>query len=159
MYRLLPRQLFLRRFAQSYSIRQILFLTALVCFASAFFVPFEVTKASDEAGSSSIWIPLVESGRLDNGGDNGGGGNGGSNPPPPPPPPTSSAWAFFADTGWKTSSASVATDAKGGMHMAYLYYEPVGDDAPTYGVYLYCASKCEDTNNWNGIGIGDVVNE
>lgn len=155
-------------------IRQVTYWIALVCLSLTLFLPIEAAKANDDAGSSSIWIPFVESGKVDDGnhgggdhggGDNGGGGNGGGDhgggDNPPPPPPGLEAWAIFADTEWKTSNASAVTDADGGMHLGYLYYEAVdqGENAPTYGVYLYCASDCEDGANWNGVGFGNHVTE
>jgi hypothetical protein len=45
------------------------------------------------------------------------------------------------------------------MHLGYLYYQAVEENAPTYGVYLYCAGECQNTANWNGVALGEVVNE
>lgn len=67
--------------------------------------------------------------------------------------------AFFIDTQYRTSTASIQVDAAGGLHLAYNYYEPVGEGVPTYGVYLYCAAACEDGANWSGVGLGEQVNE
>src|SRR5687767_2361577 len=58
--------------------------------------------------------------------------------------------AFFVDMRYKTSNASIQVDAAGGMHLAYDYYESVDSSAPTYGVYFYCATACEDEANWSG---------
>jgi hypothetical protein len=67
--------------------------------------------------------------------------------------------AFFVDMRYKTSNANIQVDAAGGMHLAYDYYESVDADAPTYGVYFYCATACEDGANWSGVGFGDQVDE
>ena len=79
--------------------------------------------------------------------------------PPPPPPPTQVKGNLFIDTQFKTSSASIQVDAQGGMHLAYNYYEPAIEGRPTYGVYLYCPSACEKSASWNGVGMGELVNE
>jgi hypothetical protein len=67
--------------------------------------------------------------------------------------------AFFVDMQYKTSNANIQVDAAGGMHLAYDYYESVDANAPTSGVYLYCATACEDGANWSGVMFGEQVNE
>ena len=56
-------------------------------------------------------------------------------PESPPPDNNSGRVAFFAENQWKTSSASVAVDAQGGIHLAYYYYEPQDGESPTSAVY------------------------
>lgn len=77
--------------------------------------------------------------------------------PPQPAPPVSGA--LFVDTHWKTASNSIAVDAAGGMHLAYYYYESANGQSPTSAVYLYCPSQCEQPANWNGVMMGEVVNQ
>jgi len=67
--------------------------------------------------------------------------------------------SFFLDEQYKTSSASIQIDAAGGTHLAYNYYEAVAEGVPTSGIYLYCATACENGANWNGISFGEQVNE
>ncbi|HYN87213.1 MAG TPA: hypothetical protein VER55_01725, partial [Ardenticatenaceae bacterium] len=67
--------------------------------------------------------------------------------------------SVFMDSEWKTSSASVAVDPKGGMHMAFYYYEPQAGEAPTGAGYQFCARNCENGANWRGVRIGEAVNE
>ena len=74
-----------------------------------------------------------------------------------PPPPVKGG--FFIDDQFKTSNASIQVDGRGGMHLAYYYYEPINDGAPTSGVYLYCPSNCEKASRWTGVGLGEQVNE
>ncbi len=77
--------------------------------------------------------------------------------PATPAPPVRPA--IFVDTQWKTSSASMAVDAQGGLHMAYYYYEPSGGQSPTAAVYLYCPTLCESGDNWHGVSMGEGVSE
>jgi hypothetical protein len=67
--------------------------------------------------------------------------------------------AFFVEPNTKTGSASVAVDAQGGVHLAYAYYLP--DAEHPAAVYLYCppTSDCADFASWNGVSMGDYVNE
>jgi hypothetical protein len=137
------------------TIRQLIYLSAFLVFAVALLLPLGIARAEDEA-VFSLWIPATRNGNSDNG------GNGGNNPPPPPPPPPPAepvAWRFFADPQWNTNSASMVTDAKGGIHLAYHYYEAAGDGAPRHGVYEYCPSACDKTENWKSLAIGENVNE
>lgn len=66
---------------------------------------------------------------------------------------------FFADTQWRTASASIATDAQGGKHLAYVYYQGLAEGVPNHGVYRYCARDCDTLSNWQGVGLGQEVNE
>lgn len=68
---------------------------------------------------------------------------------------------FFVDSRWRTSSAAIAVDDNGGNHLAFHYYEPIiqGEERPTYAVYLYCAARCEDGDQWAGVALLDNVNE
>ena len=129
------------------SMRQIMKVAVWISLCSVLVLAHNVTYARELSQSASVWLPL-----LPNGEDGGGGDDGGGEP--------ISAWAIFADTQWKTSSASIKRDAQGGHHLGYLYYEATDDeDAPTYGVYLYCASQCEEGANWNGVSFGERVTE
>ena len=130
-----------------------LYLSAIVCLGLVLFVPYKSAQASEDA-PNSLWLPLANSDKIDTGD---GGNNGGDNPPPPPPPVEE--WAFFADMQFRTASADIVTDAQGGKHLAYLYYQAAGDNAPTNAVYLYCAADCDNTANWHGVNLGDIVNE
>lgn len=76
--------------------------------------------------------------------------------PTPAPPPAS---ALFIDTELKTSSADIQVDSNGGQHLTYSYYEAANDGKPTSGVYLYCASNCQNSGQWTGVGLGEQVNE
>ena len=67
--------------------------------------------------------------------------------------------AFFVDEQYKTSSASIQIDSEAGSHLAYHYYNAVAEGIPTYGVYLYCATACENEANWTGVSFGEQVNE
>ena len=131
--------------------RRIFYLSTLVCLLFTLFTPYGTARAEDDAPVNSLWIPFADSGKE---------GNDGGNPPPPPPPPVETkAWARFTDTQWNTNSASLVTDANGGMHIAYHYYEAANDNAPTDGVYAYCARDCESAANWKSVTIGAMVNE
>lgn len=76
---------------------------------------------------------------------------------PTPQPPQASA--FFADRQWRTSSASLATDAQGGMHMAYVYYHGLAENVPNAGVYQFCAGACDKPEHWQMVRLGQEVNE
>lgn len=67
--------------------------------------------------------------------------------------------AIFVDTQWKTSSAGMAVDAQGGLHMAYRYYEPNDGQSPTGAVYVTCPAACEVESNWAGVSMGEAVSE
>lgn len=67
--------------------------------------------------------------------------------------------AFFADPTFKTSNASIAVDSAGGTHLAFYYYEPANHQRPTYAVYAYCASQCDDDASWGSVGFGEFVRE
>ncbi|MCC6454114.1 MAG: hypothetical protein IT328_04175 [Caldilineaceae bacterium] len=77
-------------------------------------------------------------------------------PTPPTPPLTS---AFFADMQWRTSSASIATDAQGGNHLAYVYYHGLAENVPNTGVYQFCARDCDTAAQWTAVRLGTEVNE
>ena len=134
------------------AIRRMLHMSALFCLAVLLLMHYDVVRAEEIAGPVSLWLPFADSGKVGNGGDDGGNN-------PPPPPPANTPWAFFADPQWNTNSASIATDAQGGIHLAYAYYEAVGDGAPTYGVYQYCAAACDKAANWQSVTLGANVNE
>ena len=74
-------------------------------------------------------------------------------------PATPARPAIFVDTEWKTSSASMAVDAQGGLHMAYYYYEPQDGQSPTSAVYIHCPANCDVGSNWNGVSMGEGVRE
>jgi hypothetical protein len=74
-----------------------------------------------------------------------------------PAPATRSA--IFVETEWKTSSASMAVDAQGGLHMAYYYYEPEDGQSPTSAVYLYCTATCDQDAGWHRVAMGQAVTE
>lgn len=75
------------------------------------------------------------------------------------PVPPAAPKALFAETQWKTSSVDIASDAQNGTHLVYAYYEAANMNAPTTGVYLYCASDCEQDANWHGVAMGAQVKE
>jgi hypothetical protein len=83
----------------------------------------------------------------------------GATPPPPPPPPPSRGGLYPAPTK-RTGSAATATDARGGMHLAYT-------DAVSYAEqplahYRFCpppASACADPAAWAGVELGALVDE
>ena len=74
-------------------------------------------------------------------------------------PPPEASKAFFVDNQYRTNSAAIQVDANGGMHIAYAYYQAANDNAPTYGVYLYCPADCMNFDNWSGVGMGELVSE
>ncbi len=117
---------------------------ALVCLAVIFILGITPPRvqAQEPQNNHTIFLPLISK------------SNGGTTPPPPPV-----QGAFFVDTRFKTSNASIQVDAQGGMHLAYYYYEPINNNAPTSGVYLYCPSQCQQPTNWSGVGLGEQVNE
>jgi hypothetical protein len=130
--------------------RRMIYLGMLVALCVSLFAPFTSAQADDKAVSSSIWIPFAVNGKVE---------PGENNPPPPPPPADEKPWAFFADPKWSTNSASIAIDAKGGIHLAYHYYESVFDGAPTNAVYEYCAGACDKAASWKSLSLGANVNE
>ena len=75
-------------------------------------------------------------------------------------PLTRSAWALFAGTAMEYQQCQhLSTDAEGGIHLAYHYYEAVGEGAPTHGVYQYCASECDKAAKWKSVALGENVSE
>jgi hypothetical protein len=111
--------------------------------ASRGFVP---AALAEDANALQLYIPLVQ-------------GRNGGPPPPPPPPPPAAASAFFADMQWRTSSASIATDAQGGNHLAHTYYHGLDEGVPNSAHYLYCARSCAAAAQWKGVHLGEEVNE
>lgn len=106
---------------------------------------FSVTLApvqAQEPDNQLIYLPLLTK------------GTGGTTPPPPPV-----TGHLFMDTQFKTSNASIQVDGRGGMHLAYYYYEAANDGKPTSGVYLYCPGNCENRASWTGVSMGELVNE
>ncbi|MCB0127505.1 MAG: hypothetical protein KDE58_34815, partial [Caldilineaceae bacterium] len=79
--------------------------------------------------------------------------------PTPTPVAVNKTLALFADTQWKTSSASVAVDSNGGKHRAYYYDEATTAGGPTNAVYQQCTSGCDNPNNWHGVSFAADVNE
>lgn len=74
--------------------------------------------------------------------------------------PTVDTLARFLNSEWRTSSAAMQTDATGGIHVGYYYYEAQFDDAPNYAMYAYCASDCEQLANWQQVALAqdrDVI--
>ncbi len=124
--------------------KPILYLAAFASLALIVIFTASVRPTRVSAGETfNVFLPMVI--------------NGDTATTPPPPPPASVSGKLFVDTEYKTSSASIQVDAQGGMHLAYYNYEPA--ENPTYGVYLYCASACEKAANWNGVAMGELVNE
>ncbi len=118
-------------------------LAALVCLGliSSFMFSLKHVQAQGP-DDYVIYLPLINrSGDVNN--------------PPSPRPAT----AYFIDTELKTSSASIQVDAKGGMHLAYYYYEAANNGKPTSGVYLFCPNNCNDSTKWSGVSMGELVNE
>lgn len=74
-----------------------------------------------------------------------------------PPPPQPVRGALFAEPDTRTASASIVVDSQGGMHLAYYYFLPAPDRAAA--VYVHCPRDCANTNNWNGMAMGEGVNE
>lgn len=106
----------------------------------------QVAQAQEPEESYTIFLPVVIRGE-------------GITSPPPPPPLPATISAFFANTQYKTSNANIQVDAQGGMHLAYYYYEPINNGAPTSGVYLYCSSQCDKVTSWTSVNLGEQVNE
>jgi hypothetical protein len=152
----------------------------------ALFLPFTAARAEDDAPVTSVWIPYANSGQPDTGEEQPTPTTPTPETPTPetptvtvtpetptvtpetptvtpepvtPEPGAQEPWARFADTRWNTNSASIALDAEGGIHLAYHYYEAVGDGAPTHGVYAYCAAACDGAANWQSVALGEQVNE
>lgn len=88
-------------------------------------------------------------------------------PPPTTPPPTAvpatpqplELDALFADTEWRTNSASIATDGADNIHLGFTYYHGLAEDAPTNGVYVTCEANCADGASWQGVLMGEGVDE
>lgn len=78
---------------------------------------------------------------------------------PTKPAPVALGNGFFVDTQWRTSSASLETDTKGGNHLAFLYYHGLAENVPNSGAYFFCASGCDKPANWQGVRLGEEVNE
>lgn len=72
---------------------------------------------------------------------------------------------LFVESQWQIDSSALAVDAQGGMHLAYVYYEPTtgvdpsGDENPTSAVYAYCAQDCETPAKWKRVSLGEAVSE
>lgn len=120
-------------------------LLVLICLALTLTFTFNLLRveAQDPQNDSTVFLPIIVK----------------SNTTSSPPPVPTTAGALFADTQWKTASNSIAVDAAGGMHLAYYYYEPASGQAPTSAVYLYCPAQCDQAANWNGVSMGNLVNE
>ena len=111
-----------------------------------------VALAEQAASTPALYLPLVV------------GANSGATTPTKTPTPTSTTTpaqkaAFFATMQWKTSRSAIATDAAGGIHLAYTFYEAVAPNAPTSGVYLYCAQACSNGESWSGVSMGELVKD
>ncbi|MCB0209081.1 MAG: hypothetical protein KDJ52_07120 [Anaerolineae bacterium] len=117
-------------------------LTRLAVLVGVTLILIHIIALQPAYAQSQIFVPLIIKGHSNNA-----------------PPPTKIEGSFFVDTQLKTSSASIQVDAQGGMHLGYYYYEPANDGKPTYGVYWYCASNCENKSKWSGVGLGQLVNE
>ncbi len=65
--------------------------------------------------------------------------------------------AYFLGTDSKTGSASVAVDAKGGLHIAFAQFLPTAEKPQFF--YYACAADCANDGNWSGVAGGDAVNE
>ena len=132
--------------------------------------PFVVPVLAEEGAAHPVYLPLVQS-------------NPGSGPTTEPTTepttgptteptvkpttepttePTSvppAASAFFADTQWRTSSASIATDAQGGTHLAHVFYHGLAENVPNAGVYSFCGRDCDKPASWKSVRLGVEVNE
>jgi hypothetical protein len=73
--------------------------------------------------------------------------------PSPTPVAINKASALFADTQGQTSSASVAVDANGGQHLAYVV-----DETQTAN-YRYCATGCANGASWQTVSLAARANE
>ncbi|MGB5048154.1 MAG: hypothetical protein WBO46_04415 [Caldilineaceae bacterium] len=70
--------------------------------------------------------------------------------------------AFFVNTEWKTASGDVEIDAKGGMHIAYGFYEAADGSKPVGAVYLAGPppqSDCLAGKGWGGISTDQAVRD
>lgn len=79
-------------------------------------------------------------------------------PTPTPSPtkaPAESNPALFLESEWRTSSASLQKDNRGGLHVGYYFYEAQNDNAPNYAVYAYCNSSCETVTNWTKVKLAE----
>ena len=83
------------------------------------------------------------------------------NPDPDPDPDPGSDPVrsdFLVDKDWRTSSADVAVDGNGGIHVAGHYYHAF-NTGQTAAFYRYCASACDQPANWSQVNLLDQVNE
>jgi hypothetical protein len=78
--------------------------------------------------------------------------------PDPDPGPDPVRSDFFVDQASRTSSADVAVDANGGIHVAGYYYQTF-NTGQTAAFYRYCASGCDNAANWKQVNLLDLVNE
>lgn len=67
--------------------------------------------------------------------------------------------AFFADMQWRTANAAILTDAQGGRHLVHTYYQGFEEGVPTGARYLYCPANCDQAGAWQGVTMGELVNE
>jgi hypothetical protein len=113
---------------------------------------------AEETKSHAVYLPVVQRGIV--------GKPTATATPKPTSSPTETATptppvvtAFFADTQWRTSSNSLATDGQGGIHLAYVYYNGLAENVPNSGVYQVCASNCDQPAQWKGVRLGEEVDE
>ncbi len=66
--------------------------------------------------------------------------------------PDSSSGTFFLDLSSNFVEPSIATDADGGVHVAYRAYTSVDGKYPVR--YAYCASRCGEADSWIAFDIG-----
>lgn len=66
----------------------------------------------------------------------------------------------FAEPARSTASADIAVDAAGGLHMAYVHYEPSAEGASA--VYAFCAGgpeACADVTAWSTVQLGSATRD
>jgi hypothetical protein len=90
-----------------------------------------------QAGPHTIFLPLMRKA-----------------PAPPPPPPPARVGGLFLTREIKTSSADIAVDPAGGLHVAYAGYVGYGTLSPGY--YGYCApsADCTKPASWSLVTFG-----
>lgn len=69
--------------------------------------------------------------------------------------PTNGQLALFLNSEWRTSSAAMQTDSNGGIHAGYYYYEAKFEEVPNYAMYAFCATGCEQIDNWQQVKLAE----
>jgi hypothetical protein len=89
-----------------------------------------------QAGQHSVFLPLAR--------------NAGT----PPPPPPARVGGLFLTRDIKNSSADIAVDPAGGLHVAYAGYVGYGTLSPGYYGYCPATADCAKRASWSIVAFG-----